>query len=227
MPAVSASAPGKIIMFGEHAVVFGKPAIAVPVSEVRARAVVIAEPLFASGVVKLIAPDIDLEASLDDLPAEHPLATALRLTQAAIGLTRAPACSVRITSSIPIAAGLGSGSAVSVALIRAFSAFHGCPLSDEKVSDLAFEVDRLHHGTPSGIDNSVIAHKLPVYYVRDQPIEVLQTASPIQNCDWRYWRPELDRSGCWRFASALADRQVSNWRSSLIRLVRLPSKLGS
>ena len=40
MPAISGTAPGKIILFGEHAVVFGQPAIAVPVAQVQARAVI-------------------------------------------------------------------------------------------------------------------------------------------------------------------------------------------
>jgi mevalonate kinase len=102
------------------------------------------------------APGIGLDATLENLSPEHPLAAALRLALEQLGISRAPACTIRITSTIPVAAGLGSGAAVSVALIRALSAFLGRPLPDERVSSIAFEVEKLHHGTPSGIDNTVI-----------------------------------------------------------------------
>jgi len=52
-------------------------------------------------------------------------------------------------------------------------------LSDEQVSALAFEVEKLHHGTPSGIDNTVITYARPVYFVRSQPIETLRVAQPF------------------------------------------------
>jgi mevalonate kinase len=94
----------------------------------------------------------------------------LRLVLAELGVERCPACTVHITSTIPVASGLGSGAAVSVALLRAFSAFLGKPLPDELVSMLAFEVEKIHHGTPSGIDNTVITFAMPVYFVKDQPI---------------------------------------------------------
>ena len=44
---------------------------------------------------------------------------------------------------------------------------------------LLIQVDQLHHGTPSGIDNTVIAYSQPVFYVRNQPFERLQVHHPI------------------------------------------------
>lgn len=183
MPAFTASAPGKIILFGEHAVVYGRPAIAVPVSEVKARAIVTAEPGFAQGMVRLQAPDIGLEADFDKLPQTQPLAAAVRAVLDALSLGRSPACTIRVTSSIPIASGLGSGAAVTVALTRAYAAFLGKPLPDEKVSALTYEIEKLYHGTPSGIDNTVITIARPIYFQRlaDGPkIDVFEVKNSFQ-----------------------------------------------
>jgi mevalonate kinase len=179
MPAFTASAPGKIILFGEHAVVYGKPAVAAPVTQVSARAIVQADPRAKPGSMHIQAPAVGLDAFLANLPGEHPLAAAVNGVLSMLGVTRPSACSLRITSTIPVASGLGSGAAVSVALIRALSAFLGHPLSDEQVSALAFEVEKLHHGTPSGIDNTVITYARPVYFVRGQPIDILRVAKPF------------------------------------------------
>lgn len=180
MPAISASAPGKIILFGEHAVVYGYPAIAVPVSQVQARAIVKANPLGPPGKVHLEAPNVSLSADLEDLPPEDPLGKAVRLVLEELDIERPPALNLRVTSTIPLAAGLGSGAAVSVALIRALAEFLGRPLEDERVSALAYEVEVIHHGTPSGIDNTVITYARPVYYRRDQPIETFPIRQPFR-----------------------------------------------
>ena len=179
MPAFTATAPGKIILFGEHAVVYGQPAIAVPVNQVKARAVVEPNPRWAPGAVRILAADVNLDTCLDDLPLAHPLAAALRLVLAELNVDHCPACTVRISSTIPVASGMGSGASVSVALLRAFSAFLGMPLPDEQVNKLAFEVEKIHHGTPSGIDNTVITYAKPVYFVKTQPIERFAVPEPF------------------------------------------------
>ncbi len=177
MPAFTATAPGKIILFGEHAVVYGRPAIAVPVRQIRARTVVSADPRGQPGAVRIQAADIDLDAWLDELEADHPLKQVIRGVLNELQIGRLPACRLKITSSIPVAAGLGSGAAVSVATIRALAAFLGRSLTDERVSALAYEVEKLHHGTPSGIDNTVITYAAPVYFKKGQPIEILHLGS--------------------------------------------------
>jgi mevalonate kinase len=176
MPAISASAPGKIILFGEHAVVFGRSAVAIPVTQVQAKVVVTANPGKACWIE---APGIGLESKLNNLPAEHPLALAVRSVQEKLGLDHLPAFRLKIVSTIPIAAGLGSGAAVSVAIARAVSTFVGQPLTDEQISAVAYTVDQVYHGTPSGIDNTVITYANPVMYTRGHPFERLIVAQPF------------------------------------------------
>jgi mevalonate kinase len=190
-------APGKVILFGEHAVVYGRPALAVPVAQVQAEAVV--EQGAADGGLTIVAADLGETIALRSAPADHPLAAAARLTLARFGLED-PDWRVTIRSTIPIASGMGSGAAVSAALVRALAeaAVRGqgagvrsqarkgtdqaassfqLPASD--ISALVYEVERLHHGTPSGIDNTVVVYGQPVCFVRGQPPQTFQIGKPF------------------------------------------------
>ncbi len=180
MPVFTASAPGKIILFGEHAVVYGQPALAVPVPAVRARAVVRAAPALPRGEIRLTAPAVGLEeVPWRTLPPQHPLAKAVALTLRIVGATEPTALCLKVTSTIPVAAGLGSGAATTVAVVRALSGFLGCPLPDEAVNAVAYEVEKIHHGTPSGIDNTVVTYARPVYFVRGQPARTFRVGRPF------------------------------------------------
>jgi len=159
-----AAAPGKAILFGEHAVVYGRPAIAVPVWEVSAQAEVTSLPGEPAGTVAVEAPDVGLAGNLSELDPSHPIPRIILDTLHALGPGLVPAVRLRVTSSIPIASGMGSGAAVSVAVARALSQHLGLPLPPDQLSSLAYSIEQIHHGTPSGIDNTVIAYGLPVYF---------------------------------------------------------------
>ena len=171
-------APGKIILFGEHAVVYGQPAIAIPVTRVNATARVIPDLASEHAGIHVQALDIGLDADLEALSADDPLAKAIRLTLEELALIHIPAFTLQITSTIPIAAGMGSSAAISVAIIRALSAYLGKPFPPDLVSALAYEVEKIQHGTPSGIDNNVIAYQQPVFFRRDNPTEFLHIEQP-------------------------------------------------
>ena len=160
---VKSSAPGKAILFGEHAVVYGQPAIAVPVSEVSARATIV-RARTGRGLT-VVAADLGQQFSLRTAPGGDPLAAAARLTLSYLSEPE-PDATITIRSSIPIASGLGSGAAVATSLVRALAAFVDHSLSRGEVSRLVFEVEKIHHGTPSGIDNTVIAFEQPVWFER-------------------------------------------------------------
>ena len=189
----SASAPGKIILFGEHAVVYGRAALAVPVTQVQATATVGAHSgpfdkltcACGTGTGRatpetwIDAPDIGISSDLSRLPPDHPLAAAVNGVFAASGIPSHSPFTIHVTSTIPVASGLGSGAAVSVAVIRALSEFLGHQLTDEQVNGIAYEVEKLHHGTPSGIDNTVITYAKPVYFIKGQPIETFHVGAPF------------------------------------------------
>jgi mevalonate kinase len=173
---VKASAPGKIILFGEHAVVYNRPALAVPVKQVHVDVEV--RDSDTAGVW-IHAPVIDLHAELSTLPSDHPIGSVILGLLQRFRIFNPPDLEIKIESTIPVASGLGSGAAVSVALIRAISSYFSYSLTNEQINSLVYESERLHHGTPSGIDNTVITYAMPVYFIKGQPIETFKAGKPF------------------------------------------------
>jgi mevalonate kinase len=171
-------APGKVILFGEHAVVHGRPAIAVPVMQVQARAEVHDNPGWPG--VTIHAQDIGQVIDVANAPQNEPLSATVRHTLAHMGFELGDV-QLRMTlrSSIPVASGLGSGAAVATALVRALCAHLGQVMDAAAISAVVYETEKLLHGTPSGIDNTTVAFEQPVYFCRGQPIRTLQVARPF------------------------------------------------
>ena len=175
-----AYACGKVILFGEHAVVYGQPAIAVPVTQVRVTATV--EDASSGEGVTIVARDLDLVHRLKDSLQDdevHPLELTVRNTFERIGLSEECDLLIEASSTIPIARGMGSGAAVATAIVRALSAHFEASLTASDVSDLVYKTEILHHGTPSGIDNSVIAFERPVYFVKGDGPRTFEARQPL------------------------------------------------
>ncbi len=172
---LTASAPAKVILFGEHAVVYGQPALAVPVSTLRVTVTVTpAETAtFAAGDWTGAFPS---DLARDALTV--PVLKIARLTADFLGVP-VPLARYDIASTIPVASGLGSGAAVSAAVGRAVALAAGTTIANDDLNPLVFEIERIHHGTPSGVDNTVIVYECPVYFVRGQAPQTFTTLQPL------------------------------------------------
>ncbi len=170
-----AHASGKVILFGEHAVVYGQPAIAVPVSQVGVTVTIETIP----GGSRVISNLIGRNALLSSIPPSDPFMALIAVFFQATGTDPRHGVQFEIDSTIPVASGLGSGAAVSIALLRALNAHYSTNLGPVAINELAYEIEKIHHGSPSGIDNSVIAFDKPVFFVKGHPIETLNPVLPL------------------------------------------------
>lgn len=168
---------GKIILFGEHAVVYGKRAIAAPVPlAVHARVV------DTDKGVWIVMPRWGMEQRLHDDPKNRSAIEeigALILDKLGLGDR---AMRIEVYSEIPRAMGLGGSAAVAVAIIRALDLHYELGLSDEDVNRYAYLAEQVAHGTPSGIDNTVATYGRPIIYRAGSPpqIEELYFDQPIR-----------------------------------------------
>jgi len=178
---MTSRAPAKIILCGEHAVVYGQPALAVPFGALTAD-VTASAGIPGSGLA-IIAHDINQSIRL--APEErNGLAYAAQLILRELDKP-IPDMILEVRSSIPIGGGLGSGAAVTAALMRELAAWFGHTFSAETLNSLVYQVETIYHGTPSGIDNTVIVYERPVYFVRGTaPITLsIQTALTLLVAD--------------------------------------------
>lgn len=169
-------ARGKAILFGEHAVVYGIPAIAVGLDR----------GATAEAVLEGAASTLELWV---DGAGKHP--TGGRRAAAGDGseLGRALAevlracgaeASVRIQArtDLPAAAGLGCSAALGVALVRALDALAGRDQEPAAaVAERALAWERVFHGNPSGVDTAVAAHGGCLLY---QKVEAGPLLKPIK-----------------------------------------------
>ena len=165
------SAPAKIILLGEHAVVYGVPAIALPVLNLRACATYrpSLQPL------SITARDLGLRLTFGT-PAHQqdasPLALLMQQTADRLDL-KCPTGDITLSSDIPISSGLGSSAAVAAATARAIAALHQRKLPADVLNAIVYESERLQHGSPSGIDNTVVVYEKPILFRRDEPPQPL------------------------------------------------------
>lgn len=178
----SGAASGKVILLGEHAVVYGQPALACPVlleTTVSVRA--------ADGPLSLKLPtqqEPALWAALED----GRLRAAL---EQALGLFDLPHAGVtlEIQSALPMGRGLGSSAALSIALLRALSAYTERHLTESQLLEAGLKLETCFHGTPSGLDHTCAALAKPLLFTRSP-----WSVTPITLKD-RAWLLLMDSGG--------------------------------
>ncbi|MCC6375876.1 MAG: hydroxymethylglutaryl-CoA reductase, degradative [Microbacteriaceae bacterium] len=167
---------GKIILLGEHSVVYGYHAIAAPLNlSIRAE---VSRPTKKREFVI---------SGWDSDPAAHNPAGAALATKVAaliadrLGLANELA-RVEVFPELPRASGLGASAALAVSVIRALAQSYNLDLTNQQVSDLAYECEGLVHGSPSGIDNTVATFGETILFRRTangNEITHLSTSRPI------------------------------------------------
>lgn len=172
-----ATAHGKVILLGEHGVVFGRHAVAGPVPMT-----VGARVREGGDGIRLIIPRWSVEHRIDPGSGQHPSYEGPATTiLERLGLMDRH-MTIEVFPELPRAMGLGGSAALAVAIIRALDKSFALGLTDTAVSELALEAEKLAHGNPSGIDNAIAALGQFILFRRGEPPEVqsLVAARPLQ-----------------------------------------------
>ena len=169
------SACGKIILLGEHAVVYGRPAIALPIPLAVEAAI-----RKAGEGINVVIPRWGVEQKVRTTNPGFTGIIAKLLEQLDLDKEN---MTIEVFPHIPRAMGLGGSSALAVAIIRAINHTYKLGLKDGRINELAFECEKAAHGTPSGVDNTVATYGSALYYQRkdDQPLfSALTLGQPLE-----------------------------------------------
>ena len=154
---------GKIILFGEHFVVHGCPAIALGIGNKAIVEIQKAEKLSYTSEVKGTLPKLTTAAIQNIMDA----------------MQIKDAFHVHLKGDLPTIGGLGSSAAFCVALVRALNEEYQLNLTDEIINSHAYEGEKAFHGNPSGIDNTMATYGGAIKFIRDKGFESIKLHSPL------------------------------------------------
>ncbi len=136
----------------------------------------------ADSGVQLLIPRWGIEYQLSKPPEQRrSFERAAGVIMDELGLTDR-AIRIEVFPDVPRGMGLGGSAALAVAIVRALDIHFELKLSDEQVNQLALESERIAHGEPSGIDNTMATYGRPLVYRRGEPplVEPLNISRPMQ-----------------------------------------------
>ncbi|MGX7129703.1 mevalonate kinase [Enterococcus wangshanyuanii] len=158
-------ATGKIILMGEHAVVYGEPAIAFPFEETSIMTTIESDQMMT----------LDCQyfcGNLAEVPARlKSVQKVIYQTLAELGQENTT-LKITINSTIPAERGMGSSAAVAVAIVRGLFDYFKTPCSPETLLRLVDEAEKIAHGNPSGIDAAATSGSKPIFFIKGQPLEL-------------------------------------------------------
>lgn len=145
---VKVSAPGKVILSGEHAVVYGRPAI---YSAIDRRI-----------YLELVGRQQPGKFKLEKISA-LPLNSITRVLPRKItGIDN-----IVVSSNIPTGSGMGSSAAFSVALAAVMVRYLKEDWDLERINKIAYAMEKKHHGNPSGGDNTICTYGGYLWYRKE------------------------------------------------------------
>ena len=169
---------GKVILFNEHFVVYGLPAIA---SAIGAKTIAVVERRSRPGLEL-----VDNRPETEGYKAEksgQQKESLDRMLRAMNIDTQANGFTVTLAGDLIAASGVGASAASCAAIARAFSNELNLKYSDERINDMAYEGEKGYHGTPSGIDNTAATFGGLIWYKREgssQRMERMRLRKPIE-----------------------------------------------
>ncbi|WP_051232878.1 mevalonate kinase [Acidipropionibacterium thoenii] len=165
-------AHAKAILFGEHAVVYGSPAVAIPL-----------HALTTTAQVRPLARGTRIHSALfhgdaDDAPARvQPLLEAIYSAQRHTGMTQT-GVELRLDSTVPYERGLGSSAVVGVSVARAIAALAEVEMTEDETFEVAMDCERIAHGRSSGLDPRTVISQVPIRF-HGGKVSPIQVGAPL------------------------------------------------
>lgn len=182
MNKVTVSVPGKINLMGEHAIVYGKPSLLTAINW----------RLFVT---------VSQNARTIEIKSQDPklIKKSIEVVKKRLNLKKLPNLTIKVISQIPLGRHVGSSAAVSVGTVGALIYYLKKIWNPNLFNELAYEVEKLQHGSPSGGDNTIVTFGGFIWFRREleflksiwqlpfkpsseiAPFVLIDTGRPIEN----------------------------------------------